>query len=137
MKTIVVGYDESEPARRALERATALAKAFGAKVIVTSIAPVAPAGPRGAGPIDPGDPPSLHREELAHAGAQLTAAGVDTELVPAVGDPADAIVQLAEERGADLIVVGTRELNLMQRMLGQSVSGAVSRNAHCDVMIVH
>ena len=55
----------------------------------------------------------------------------------AVGEPAEAIVTLAEERGADLIVVGTRELGFMQRMLGQSVSGAVSRQASCDVLIVH
>jgi len=38
MKTIVLGYDESDPAKHALERAAELAKLFGAKVIVTSVA---------------------------------------------------------------------------------------------------
>jgi nucleotide-binding universal stress UspA family protein len=137
MKTIVVGYDETEPAKRALDRAAAFAKAFDASVIVTSVAAVGAHGPRGGGAVDPTDPPELHSEELQHARATLEGAGVSVETVTAVGEPAEAIVMLAEERGADLIVVGTRELGFMQRMLGQSVSGAVSRQATCDVLIVH
>jgi nucleotide-binding universal stress UspA family protein len=54
-----------------------------------------------------------------------------------LGDPAEAIVQLAEERSADLIVVGTREPGFFERLLGHSVSASVQRNAHCDVLIVH
>ena len=136
MKTIVVCYDETEPAKRALERAAEIAKAFGSTVIVTSVAGMAPAGPRGGG-VDPVESPDRHRAELAHAQEALATKGITAELVPAVGDAADAIVDLAEQRGADLIVVGTRELSMLGRMLGQSVSGAVSRHAHCDVLIVH
>ena len=46
-------------------------------------------------------------------------------------------VQLAEERDADLVVVGTREPSVLERLLGRSVSQSVSRQAHCDVLIVH
>jgi nucleotide-binding universal stress UspA family protein len=137
MKTIVVGYDETEPSKRALDRAVELAQAFGAKLIVTSVAPVLVSVGRGMGAIDPVDPPSEHLAELEHARAHLEGKGMDFELVPAVGEPAETIVQLAAERKADMIVVGTREPNVLERLLGQSVSQSVSRHAHCDVLIVH
>ena len=135
MKTIVVGYDETEPAKRALARAIEIATAFGSTVIVTSVAPIIHG--RGIGPIDPVDPPELHREELQHAKALLDEHGIAGELDLALGDPADHIAGLAEARHADLVVVGTRGLHLIERMLGLSVSGKVGRKVHCDVLIVH
>jgi nucleotide-binding universal stress UspA family protein len=137
MKTIVIGYDETDAAKRALERAAAFAQAFDSKLIVTSVAPVQIPIARGAGPIDPTDPPEAHVEELKHAQSYLEGRGIQADYQPAVGDPAETIVELAEQRGADLIVVGTRELNILERLLGQSVSAGVSRRAHCDVLIVH
>lgn len=137
MKTIVVGYDDTEPAQRALQRAAELAGAFGGTLVVTSVAPVhIPIG-RGSGPIDPTDPPELHADELKAAAAVLEGLGAEAEYVPAVGEPAEAIVELAHERGADIIVVGTREISFIQHLLGQSVSQSVARHAHCDVLIVH
>ena len=136
MKTIIVGYDETDAAKRALERSAEIAKAFGSELIVTSVAGMAPAGPRGGG-VDPVESPDKHREELARAQEALSALGITAELVPAVGDVAEAIVDLADQRGADLIVVGTREPGMLERLLGHSVSGAVTRHAHCDVLIVH
>ena len=63
--------------------------------------------------------------------------GIEADCQVALGDPADMILDVAEARGADMIVVGSREVGLVQRLLGQSVSGAVQRRAHCDVLIVH
>jgi len=135
MKTIVVGYDETEPAQRALARAADLADAFGSQVIVTSVAPVL-VGSREMGPIDPADPPELHREELEHAKTFLSGRGIEGQFEMTIGDPASAIVELADRVEADLIIVGTRQPSLISSILGLSVSGSVKRKAHCDVLTV-
>ena len=137
MQTIVVGYDEGEPAKRALERAGQLAKAFGGKVLVTRVARALVPAAHGVGPVDPVDPLEDHDEQLRHAAAFLAEQGVQGEFETGLGDPAHEILRLAEERGADLIVVGTREPGLISRVFGLSVSGGVQRRAHCDVLIVH
>lgn len=138
METIVVGYDDTEPSKRALERAADLAEKFGSKLIVTSVAPVMmPSGTHGTAGIDPTDTPTEHQAELEHAQSYLSSRNLSVALQPAIGDPADAIVETAAQAGADLIVVGTREPSFLERVLGTSVSQAVSHHAHCDVLIVH
>jgi nucleotide-binding universal stress UspA family protein len=139
VKTIVVGYDDTEPSKRALERAAQIAEKFGSQVLVASVARLTHSAPRSAstGPPDPNETPARHEEELDHAEQLLRERGISAEKVSAFGDPASTIARLAEERHADLVVVGTRELGLAQRLLGQSVSEAVTRRTHCDVLIVH
>jgi nucleotide-binding universal stress UspA family protein len=137
MDTIVVGYDDTEPAKRALQRAAAFAKAFDGKLVVTSVAPMHVPLRGGIPPEDPTDSTGVHIDELKAAAAVLEGLGVEAEYVPAVGEPADTIVELANDHEATMIVVGTRELSVVQRLLGHSVSAAVARHAHCDVLIVH
>jgi nucleotide-binding universal stress UspA family protein len=137
MRTILVAYDETEPSKRALDRAVELAKAFDAKLVLTSVAPVMHGAARSAGAIDPTDDPQRHVEELAHARAYLEESGVTADYVPAVGDPVQTISMVADEHDADLIVMGTREPGLIDRVLRQSVSQSVSRRSHRDVLIVH
>jgi len=136
VKIIIVGYDDTEPAKRALERAADLASAFGSRLVVTSVVPVmTSAAPRsiGTAPEDEG----VHEAQLAAAKAFLTGRGIEADYIEALGHPAESIVDAAIERGADMIIVGTREPGFAQRLVGNSVSDAVAHRAHCDVLIVH
>jgi nucleotide-binding universal stress UspA family protein len=134
MKRILVAYDDTDPARRALERTAELAKAFDSEVIVTSVAPLLVGSPRATGPIDPTDSPAHHAEELERAGKLLGERGLEAEVVTATGDPA---AMLADERDVDLVVVGTREPGLVERIMRHSVSAEVARRVHRDLLIVH
>jgi nucleotide-binding universal stress UspA family protein len=138
-KTIVVGIDEDEASHHALERAAELAVTSRAQLVVTSVAPVLTgmAAAHGVGPWDPADPPEEHREELAHAREYLLGRNVSAAFELESGEPAEAIVALAERHRADLIVVGTREPGFAARVLSGSVSSGVAHKAHCDVLIVH
>ena len=137
MKSIVLGYDDTETAKRALDRTAELAQAFGARVTVVSVAPVLVGAAHGIGPIDPVEPPELHREQLSIAEAELNRRGIDAVSQLALGDPADTILEVAETAGADLIVVGSGHASFVSELLGTSVSGSVQRRAHCDVLVVH
>ena len=123
---IVVGYDESDPSERALERAAELARLYKTELVVTSVIPLLIDGK----PREGGDDARRARERLHEL-------GIEARLVEAVGNPAEAIVEVAEMSGAGLIVVGTREPSLVERLLGYSVSESVQRRAHCDDLIVH
>jgi nucleotide-binding universal stress UspA family protein len=147
VKTIVVGYDSSDPSKRALERAVELAEAFGADLIVTSVAePVALPGDA----LVPGDAIGLAApailpvpdraeatRELEEARKTLEARRVKAQYLATVGDAAEGIIEAANQHDADLIVVGTREPGFLDRIVGGDVSEAVSRRAHRDVLIVH
>ena len=137
MKTIVLGYDDSESSARALERVVELAKQFDARVVAISAAPVLAPVAHGIGPVDPTQTPEQHREELGHAKAVLDELGIWAAYQVGLGDAADVILEAADECEADLIVVGTSEPGLLTRILGLSVSENVQRRARCDVLIVH
>jgi nucleotide-binding universal stress UspA family protein len=149
MKTIVVGYDGSDSADRALARAAEVARAFSAKLVVVTVAELPPyvppyaAGPETgltAMPIDEPvladvDPEEIVGGVLERAKGRL--AGADAEYEARSGAADDALIEVADERHADLIVVGTREPGFLARIFEGSVSRDLAKRAHCDVLIVH
>jgi nucleotide-binding universal stress UspA family protein len=137
-KTIVVGYDRTHASNKALARAADLAEAADALLVVTSSARLLAGGAtaHGLGPYDPADTPDEHRGQLEHARELLEVRKLQVEYDVEQGDPADAIVALADKHDADLIVVGTHERSFLDRLLHGSVSEGVSRHAHCDVLVV-
>jgi nucleotide-binding universal stress UspA family protein len=135
MERIVVGFDGSEHAQKALSRAADIADG-------ATLAVVAAAGPSslrvrdmGLNPEDPVDA-EARKQALAQAREYLEGRGVNAVYIEGHGNPADVIVQEAQESNADLIVVGTRGLNAAQRVVLGSVSTNVVHHASCDVLVV-
>jgi nucleotide-binding universal stress UspA family protein len=126
-ETILVAYDD--PASDTLARAADLAGALGATLIVTNIAPQADSE-------EAKEAERYARDRLDQARAYLDERGLAADLVTSVGAPADAIVQLARRRDADLIVVGTRRKGFFERLVEGSVNQSVIRQAPCDVLVV-
>jgi nucleotide-binding universal stress UspA family protein len=79
-----------------------------------------------------------HRGEelVAEAVTRLTAGGFETSSEVRVGDPEQAILECATTSGAEVIVLGSRQLRGADRWLSGSVSAAVVRRAHCPVEVV-
>ena len=76
------------------------------------------------------------RDARARPPSASTRAGVEVETFAREGDPADAILDVAEERNADLIVVGNKGMTGAKRFLLGSVPNKVSHHAPCCVLII-
>jgi nucleotide-binding universal stress UspA family protein len=141
-RTVLVGTDGSDSSLRAVDRAATIAAGAGAKLIVATAYFPKHDDPRAAdmlkdeGYMTTGAAPIYAILKEAHERA--TAAGAqDVEEKPVVGAPVDALVDLAEESGADLLVVGNVGLSTISGRLLGSVPANVSRKAKVDVLIVH
>ena len=142
-RSIVVGTDGSETAGEAVRQATELAKAVGASVeLVSAFEPVGNQRLREERQQVPDDMQWMvnAREDvnatLREAEEQLKEEGVEVQTHARQGDPADAILDVAEETNADLIIVGNKGMSGAKRFLLGSVPNKVSHHAPCSVMII-
>lgn len=135
MSKVLVGYDGSESAKVALDRAAAMTS-DGDTLGVISVAPIVAGGPRSAGPFVAGDGPTEHRAALREAVAMLADRGIEPKTIEAIGDPGTAICEAAEQDGYTMIVVGSRNHTGVKRLLLGSVADRVAHHAPCDVLIV-
>ena len=142
-RTIVVGTDGSDTARQAVREAVELAAAVGAAIeLVSAYEPVAGQRLREEAREAPRDLQWMinAREDveatLHEAGEEVEAAGVTVRTYAREGAAADAILDVAEERGADLIVVGNKGMTGAKRFLLGSVPNKVSHHAPCSVLII-
>ena len=141
--SMVVGTDGSETAAEAVRQATDLAERVGAKIhLVSAYEPVPEVRLRDERQQVPEDLEwMVHAREdvnatLEEASETVEGAGVAVEIHPREGDPADAILDVAEEQGADLVVVGNKGMTGAKRFLLGSVPNKVSHHAPCSVMII-
>jgi len=139
----VVGTDGSETAAEAVRQAVDLAKIAGASLsIVSAYEPVPKRRLEGE---QAGAPADVQHEigpredvnlVLDAAEAAAKAEGLDVQTHPVEGGPSDALLSVAEETNADLIVVGNKGMTGAKRFLLGSVPNNVSHHAPCSVMIV-
>ncbi len=141
--SIVVGTDGSDTAGEAVRQASELARTVGASVhLVSAYEPVSNQRLREERQDAPGDLEWMvnAREDveatLREASGSLEGAGVSVDTYAREGDPADAILDVAEEKNADLIVVGNKGMTGAKRFLLGSVPNKVSHHAPCSVMII-
>jgi nucleotide-binding universal stress UspA family protein len=115
---IVVGYDGSDAGRRALDAAADLA-GYGSLLSVVTVRT------RDHGP-------SIAMD----ARERLLRRHVEARYLEPTGEPAETLIATARELDADLVVVGRRDHNALQRIMLGSVSARVVRQAHCDVLVI-
>lgn len=142
-RSIVVGTDGSDTATQAVRQAIELARSIGARIeLVSAYEPVSDARLREQSIVVPEDlqwiinPRADVLATLEAAAGEIRAAGVEVEVFARQGDPADAILDVAEERGSDLIVVGNKGMTGAKRFLLGSVPNKVSHHAPCSVLII-
>ena len=142
--SVLIGTDGSETAKRAVHDAVALAKAVGAKLLVVSVyEPVSDVRLREERKDLAEDREWVFNardevlEMLEQTACDARSGGVsEVETFARQGDPADAILDVAEEQGVDLIIVGNRGMTGTRRFLLGSVPNKISHNAPCSVLIV-
>jgi nucleotide-binding universal stress UspA family protein len=141
ISTVAVGTDGSETAEEAVRQAAELARRYRAKLVLLS------ASLDSRGLVSPGSPAAIAGIELQWASSSqaevrtflersetaLREEGIECETRSAEGDPADVLVRLAAECGADLLVIGNK--GMKRRVLG-SVPNKVTHKADCTVMVV-
>jgi nucleotide-binding universal stress UspA family protein len=141
--SIVVGTDGSRTATEAVREAVDVAKALGAKLeLVSAYAPVseqrlrtekrhAPTGAQSA------SNPRRDTEALLSDAADIAReAQVEVNTHARQGDPSDAILDVAEEQNADLVIVGNKGMTGAKRFMLGSVPNRISHHAPCSVLIV-
>ncbi len=84
---------------------------------------------------DDGEARRWAEQTVTRAQRQLAQMGVGSQPHVCGGEPAQALITIAADQGADMIVVGNRGMSGARRMLG-SVPNRVSHHAHCGVLIV-
>jgi nucleotide-binding universal stress UspA family protein len=140
---IIVGTDGSDTAKKAVEQAADLAKATNGELHIVMAAAAVPESRLRSERADVPDdvahtvnPTEDAEAELKQAAAPYEEQGLKVHTHAKTGDPADAIIDVAEANGADLIVVGNKGMTGAKRFFLGAVPNKISHHAPCSVLIV-
>jgi nucleotide-binding universal stress UspA family protein len=130
---VIVGYDGSEPAQRALEHAAELVGRRGS----VSVIHVIKAQSVSSRWVTVSDKERAAQDRLLRESERVLAhRGVQAEFIAAAGDPATEILAAAESIGAGVIVIGRRKRST-PRLVRTPLSTTLVRRAGIDVLVVH
>ena len=133
ISTVAVGTDGSETASEAVKQAAEFARRFDAKLILLSAFKNEPP-PTGTDEAQWAYSPGAQlREILTRTENEMNEQGIECSRMVDEGDPADVLVRLADECGADVLVIGNKGHE--RRLLG-SVPREVVQHADCSVFVV-
>jgi nucleotide-binding universal stress UspA family protein len=133
ISTVAVGTDGSETASEAVKQAAEFARRFDAKLVLLSAFKNEPP-PTGIDETQWAYSPAAQlREILARTETEMNEQGIECTTMVDEGDPGDVLVRLADDCGADVLVIGNK--GMQRRVLG-SVPKAVAHNADCSVFVV-
>jgi len=142
--TIVIGFDDSDGAGRALDHAIAEAASSGDTLVVVAVFEMLfdPEGPQSFGSLNDEarmmplvEPPELE-PIFAKARTSIEAAGLEADYVWAVGNPADKIAATARDRDARLVVLAAHHHGFLGRLFGTDVAVEVERELGSSVVVV-
>ena len=132
--TVAVGTDGSATAGEAVKEATEIARRYDAKLVLLSATEDGRATPDEDIELQWATNSSARvKSMLERLERDLAAEGIEVETRAEAGDPAEVLVRLAEEAGADLLVIGNK--GMQRRVLG-SVPNTVTHKAACSVLVV-
>lgn len=127
IRRIVVGTDFSHPAATALGWASAIARAHGASLLLV----------HAYARQDHGLSPEETRAALAGLAAVETSHGLQVHVEMREGAAAEVVGTIAQESGADMLVIGSRGRNPVSRLLLGSVADATLKRVTCPTLVVH
>lgn len=134
-KTVLFPVDRSREAREAVEKVVNIVKTYSSRLVILSV--VEPPAEDAASPIpEPMTSPEAVAKLLSEAQAVFSQQGIEAEVIEREGKPAFTICDVADEIGADLIVMGCRGMGLTDDGASDSVTNRVINLSPCAVLIV-
>ena len=137
-KTVLFPIDQSRETREAADVVTNVVKKYGSRLVLLSVVEEPPpdAPPPDAPSADPMVSPEVVAKLLENAQSLFSGQGIQAEILERRGKPAFTICDVADEIGADLIIMGCRGLGLTEEGADDSVTTRVINLSPCPVLIV-
>ncbi|WP_066375349.1 MULTISPECIES: universal stress protein [unclassified Anabaena] len=132
-KTVLFPIDQSREAREAADVVANIVQQYGSRLVLLSVVEESPPD---APTTDPMVSPAAVAKLLADAQALFSQQGITSEIMERQGKPAFTICDVADEIGANLIIMGCRGLGLTEEGATDSVTTRVINLSPCPVLIV-